>query len=162
MAITLNDALDSPFETRKRLSELPCVVDANVAYAWEDEASYWITLDPLPAFAALGYSREIVRLVLHRASVPPNVYPHDYAGRSWEHRNPDGSLCLWYPRDPVELRWTRDRDVADLVALVQRHLIGEEYQRRNGTWPWEDAPHGDRRQRHPITSDALREVVSDA
>jgi hypothetical protein len=37
--------------------------------------------------------------------------------------------------------WTRG--FIDYVAVVQRHLFNEEFNRRYDYWPVEDAPHGD-------------------
>lgn len=74
----------------------------------------------------------------------------------WE--NLFGSLCLWYPRDPDHLRWWWEDGLDVYLRLVQRHLWSEEYWRRHGHWPVEDAPHGHRPdgRPHPIRTPALR------
>lgn len=55
-----------------------------------------------------------------------------------------GGLCLWYPNDPRRWRWTWDDGFDTYLLLVQRHLWAEQYRRRHGDWPAEDAPHGER------------------
>jgi hypothetical protein len=63
-----------------------------------------------------------------------------------------GGLCLWYPGDPKAWRWTWDDGFDTYLLLVQRHLWAEEYSRRHGHWPVEDAPHGERSdgRSHPL------------
>jgi hypothetical protein len=63
-----------------------------------------------------------------------------------------GALCLWYPRDPSRLQWSWRQGLDGYVRLVQKHLWSEEYYRRTGVWPAEDAPHGRRSdgRSHPI------------
>lgn len=161
MAFALADILDRPFEARRHFVTISGVVDASVISSMQDEVSFWLTLDPFGATEKYGYPREIVRIVFYRGRGEPLVYPSDLQRRQWEHRNPDGSLCLWYPRDPDELRWTINDPIDTYIMAIQRHLFGEEVCRRRGAWPWEDAPHGERPGGHPITSDVLREVVAD-
>ena len=50
-----------------------------------------------------------------------------------------GALCLWFPDDPLHLRWSWAKGFVDFVRIVQRHLWYEEFWRRNGKWPVEDA-----------------------
>lgn len=65
-----------------------------------------------------------------------------------------GDLCLWYPNDPRSLRWEWDDGLVAYITIVHRHLQAEEFWRRTGTWPAEDAPHGD--GPHPIRTEAMR------
>ena len=69
-----------------------------------------------------------------------------------------GPLCLEYPFDPPHLRWHWSDGLVPYLRMVQRHLWSEEYWRRHGAWPIEDAPHGDRPDgaAHPILSKQLR------
>jgi hypothetical protein len=58
------------------------------------------------------------------------------------HRYDDGSLCMWYPLDPRELRWvSRDR-AASLIAHIAAHLVKEEWYRKTGDWVGEEIWHG--------------------
>lgn len=59
------------------------------------------------------------------------------------HRNPDGSLCLWYPKDSASRRWTRNDGGKMLLGIVVRHLRWEAIYLRTGVWPGFEAPHGD-------------------
>lgn len=72
-----------------------------------------------------------------------------------------GALCLWYPRDPAHLRWSWRQGLDGYLRLVQKHLWSEEYYRRTGAWPAEDAPHGRRSDGHPhpITTPNLQRTA---
>jgi hypothetical protein len=58
------------------------------------------------------------------------------------HRYPDGSLCMWYPNDPPELRWNLSDGAGQLIAGVAAHLIREEWYRRTGEWIGDEVRHG--------------------
>jgi hypothetical protein len=58
------------------------------------------------------------------------------------HRNPDGSLCLWYPKDSERRRWTHGSGGKKLLGIVIRHLHWEADYNRTGVWPGLEAPHG--------------------
>jgi hypothetical protein len=62
----------------------------------------------------------------------PSKSPHRYA---------DGSLCMWHPRYQPEKRWTRRDGAAALLGHVVAHLLREEWWRRTGEWPGEEAAH---------------------
>jgi hypothetical protein len=53
---------------------------------------------------------------------------------SSRHRYEDGSLCMWHPDDPPELRWKPEDGLADLVEMVRRHLFREAYWREKDKW----------------------------
>ncbi|KAA0930766.1 hypothetical protein FGF04_29025 [Streptomyces apricus] len=80
----------------------------------------------------------------------PEDFPRVHAkpGASSKHRHlPDDALCLWYPLDPAERRWTSSRGLLDLIEIVRTHLFLEHYWRltggeSSGQWLIEDAPHG--------------------
>lgn len=95
-----------------------------------------------------------VRVVLTPAGVsaqevtiefPPDSrdVPHIWVpGPTSPHRYADGTLCIWYPDDPPEQRWTwRDGGVA-LAGHICAHLIREAWWRQTGEWAGEEAPHG--------------------
>ncbi|MEV0695836.1 hypothetical protein [Streptomyces sp. NPDC050388] len=58
------------------------------------------------------------------------------------HRNPDGSLCLWYPKDSTARRWRPGDGGVKLLAIIVRHLCWEAEYQRTGSWPGFEAPHG--------------------
>lgn len=81
----------------------------------------------------------------------PEVFALDGDRRSL-HRNPpwdddvegaSAHLCLYFPRDPEERRWTVDHGLVGLFDLARWHLACEHVWRENDVWPTEDAPHGD-------------------
>ncbi|MFI1386689.1 hypothetical protein [Embleya sp. NPDC020886] len=101
------------------------------------------TLRPLPAFERENYPTERVRIVI-RHDHTIHAFPLDSAHRAFKHRNPAPveDLCLQYPDDDTALRWIPDDGLEPLITLIHRHLLYEEAWRRTGTWPAEDAPHG--------------------
>lgn len=71
-------------------------------------------------------------------------FPVVYAGEMNDspHRYGDGSLCLYYPDDPPEQRWTHDKNLAVLIVLVQDHLFLEDAYADTGEWMAPQAEHG--------------------
>jgi hypothetical protein len=68
------------------------------------------------------------------------------------HRNPprdpgtddcSANLCLYFRDDPAERRWSAEYGLLELFDLARRHLAAEHIWRKTGTWPFEDAEHGD-------------------
>ena len=57
------------------------------------------------------------------------------------HRYGDGSLCMWYPADPPERRWTFDDGLNALLGHVAVHLVKEQTWRDTGEWLGDEAPH---------------------
>lgn len=79
----------------------------------------------------------------------PEDYPRVYADADAEspHRMPDGSLCLFYPGDPVDRRWRADLGLLALLDLTADHLYFETYWRHTGgaaggQWLGPEAAHG--------------------
>lgn len=109
-----------------------------------------VTFDPPPELAGAGYGAE-----RGRVSVWPDgtvlAFPLG-PERRWRHRQPSplgpafgklaGELCLYYPDDPRALQWAWEDGFDQYVTRVHRHLFFEEFWRRNGQWPVEEAPHG--------------------
>lgn len=59
------------------------------------------------------------------------------------HRYDDGSLCMWYPRDPLERRWVFDDGLMALLGQVAAHLVKEHLWRITGRWPGDEVLHAD-------------------
>lgn len=83
----------------------------------------------------------------------PQVFALD-GERTSLHRNPpfdegtEGSsahLCLYYRNDPSERRWTPEYGLIELFDIARRHLAAEHVWRQEGSWPIEQAPHGEGR-----------------
>lgn len=80
----------------------------------------------------------------------PCDYPRVFAdpGLPSKHRMPDDdALCLYYPLDPPEMRWTPDKGLLGLLDLVVDHLGYEAYWRATGgpdggVWLGDEAEHG--------------------
>lgn len=70
----------------------------------------------------------------------PRVYADRYDGSP--HRYADGSLCLYYPLDPVQRRWTPDKGLRSLISLAADHIFFEDWHRQTGEWIAPHAPHG--------------------
>jgi hypothetical protein len=60
--------------------------------------------------------------------LPPVDYPRVHAepGAASPHRMPDDdAMCLWYPADPHERRWTANKGLLDLLDIITSHLLYE-------------------------------------
>jgi hypothetical protein len=66
-----------------------------------------------------------------------------------KHTYGDDSLCMWFPADPPERRWTVAKGLLALIEMALVHLFRERYVIATGErWPGEEAPHGpDERKR---------------
>jgi hypothetical protein len=95
-----------------------------------------------------------VSLTVTPHGVPPRTVRIEFAPGSPEvprvfadgppdspHRYNDGSLCMWYPHDPNDLRWSRRDGAAALVGYIALHLVREQWWRETGDWPGPEAPH---------------------
>ena len=166
MGTQLKEVIDRPNEIVADLVVSQVVfglVNASVVRADPDLVTLYIELRPWPPMAREGYPVERLGLVIQRSGAT-YVFPHAVE-RRWNHlyRLADlglGYLCLWYPRDPQALRWSWSDGLESLLSIVHRHLMGEEYWRRNGVWPWEDAPHGDEPKAapHPIRTATMAQI----
>lgn len=144
--IGLIDVLGDPDAAASALEELDCVGSAAVGRVGEDRVMLRVTVLPHDSsgyFIAEGYPIEEVNVVV-RSSGQIHAVPKSGKGRTWKHRNGSADLCLWDPLDPVTIRWSWEDGLAEYVRIVARHLIYEEYWRREGRWPVEDSPHGHR------------------
>jgi len=86
---------------------------------------------------------------VHHYGLPAHDYPTVRAdpGAKSKHRNPDGTLCLYYPGDPPERRWTCELGLLVLLNLVAEHLFAELHWwatrgSHGGEWILDEAPHG--------------------
>ena len=50
------------------------------------------------------------------------------------HRYGDGTLCIWYPDDPVLERWVVEDGLLMLLGLIIAHLFREAWWRETGEW----------------------------
>ena len=57
------------------------------------------------------------------------------------HRYDDGTLCMWFPRDPDERKWTFDLGLLDLLDTVVGHLFREAWWREKGEWLGPEVAH---------------------
>ncbi|MEV4032311.1 hypothetical protein [Streptomyces umbrinus] len=103
--------------------------------------------EPDPVDVRIRFYKEPPYLTYsQRAEDFPRV--HAKPGVPSKHRYSfDDALCLWYPLDPEERRWTSSKGLLDLIEIVRTHLFLEHYWRLtggepDGQWLTEDAPHG--------------------
>ncbi|MBT2441055.1 hypothetical protein J7E93_13240 [Streptomyces sp. ISL-36] len=146
MAYPLNQVLAAPAEAANHLLHASTVYGVEQAIGRTGpggSALLELTLRPLPALERENYPVERVRVVI-RPDHTVHAFPLVSANRAFKHRNPPPlqDLCLQYPSDDAALRWIPEDGLEPLVTLVHRHLLYEEAWRRTGTWPAEDAPHG--------------------
>jgi len=69
----------------------------------------------------------------------PSVYVDHGDG---VHRFADGALCLYYPRDMAQRRWTSEKGLRALISLAADHLFFEDVYRDTGEWIAPQAEHG--------------------
>jgi hypothetical protein len=106
-----------------------------------------------------------VRVVFHERppypcyGLPWHDYPRVFADprQLSKHRMPDDSLCLYYPWDPPERRWTADNGLVQLFEIVANHLFYEQWWRHTGghnggEWLGDEAEHGFPNERRPLTA----------
>jgi hypothetical protein len=152
--IGVREVLNDPLAVAEHLTSTMWGTDVRVAHDDGNFVVFEVTFAPLAALADEGYSPETARISIW--STGRIVAIPTGARRTWKHRQPYAgdvfeSLCLWYPNDPRGLRWDWTDGLEEYFAIVRRHLLSEEWARRNGgRWPVEDAPHG--RGPHPITT----------
>jgi hypothetical protein len=106
-----------------------------------------VGVDPDTVFGVVGYGgvievpfydeRHIFALVVGDTALVfadgPQESPHRYARMA---------LCMWYPDDPTNARWTPDNGIDDLLYRVRNHLFREAWWRETKEWLGVEAPHG--------------------
>lgn len=58
------------------------------------------------------------------------------------HRYDCGCLCIWYPWDSKDQRWSYDDGLLHLLVLIEAHLFKEAWWRLCGEWLGPEVPHG--------------------
>lgn len=141
MAIPLNRVLRSPEAVAEEISTGQYGVTLRFVGRKDRQVLFEGSFVPPAAFAKERYPFEIAHILVGPQGDVWTV-PKE-SSRSWEHRNgPGGELCLWFEGDPRELRWEWEDGFDAYVAIVHRHLVYEEFFRREGRWPVEAAEHG--------------------
>ncbi|HEY6935143.1 MAG TPA: hypothetical protein VI452_17210 [Marmoricola sp.] len=167
MVLALSDVLQDPAHACRVLEDelFGVAVDRVLVPRRYGGVVLDLSFTPLPELAIEGYGSEQCRV-----SVRPggDIYAFPLgAPRTWRHRNPSplgsrfgylaGDLCLWYPQDSRSLRWEWGDGLEQYVTRAYRHLFYEEYARRTGEWPIEDAPHAEPNTgAHPVRSAFMR------
>lgn len=59
----------------------------------------------------------------------------------WPHRYHDGSLCMWFPRDPPDQRWLLEDGLMTLIGYIEAHLFREVWWLENDEWLGPEAGH---------------------
>jgi hypothetical protein len=121
------------FQAKLRfIREVQQVVDGPVAIVKpspEHRGGFAVSFTVTPA----GVPIRTVRIELAPGSPEvPRVFVDGPADSP--HRYSDGSLCMWYPRDPIELRWSRRAGAAPLVGCIALHLVREQWWRETSEW----------------------------
>lgn len=62
------------------------------------------------------------------------------------HRFDDGSLCMWYWRDPPEQRWLFDEGLLSLINHAIIHLFKEAWFIEHGEWLGDEITHDPRKE----------------
>jgi len=84
-----------------------------------------------------------VRIVFRdvRPETPSVFVVGDERRGGWPHRYHDGSLCMWYPRDPGEQRWLLKDGLMALIGYIEAHLFREVWWLENDEWLGPEAGH---------------------
>jgi hypothetical protein len=78
------------------------------------------------------YETRRIRIVFNAGE--PAAFVNVFADGPTEspHRYGKDRLCLWYPKDPPELRWLPDHRLVGLIEVARRHLFREAWWRQTG------------------------------
>ena len=155
--ITLKDILDRPEEVCSYIvNQLYVVTSAEVVKNRYRCVILRVIFRPIIELLNEDFPEETVGIEVHRDG---QIWatPHNALTRRWKHHNVLSDLCLWYPQDPRRLRWEWEDGFIAYLGIVSRHLQAEEWYRRYGYWPFEDAPHGHNSEGsyHPILSEQI-------
>jgi len=165
--LAFKDVLEDPARMRRVLqNELFGITIDHLLEAQRGGIALDMTCTPLPELEVAGFQHERARIAIWPSGA---IYSYPLgSARTWHHRYPSplgsefgplaGEVWLWYPKDPRYLGWGGEGGLEQYVARVYRHLFYEEYYRREGQWPVEDAPHDDpvTGGAHPICSAFMR------
>ena len=86
------------------------------------------------------YDERVIRIRFSGVSDTPSVLAD--GPKESPHRYSDGSLCMWYPDDPIERRWVFSDGLVSLIGLTIVHLFQEAWWRETGEWAGQEVPHG--------------------
>ena len=86
------------------------------------------------------YEARRIRIRFSGMSDVPAVYAD--GPQESPHRYPDGSLCMWFPKDPIDCRWVFKDGLLNLIGLAMAHLFREAWWRETGEWAGEEVGHG--------------------
>jgi hypothetical protein len=61
----------------------------------------------------------------------------------FRHRWREGNMCMWFPSDAPEKKWTVDKGLLALIEMALVHVFKERYAKEHPGEPWlgEEAPH---------------------
>lgn len=107
--------------------DLRCV---NVKRGYE----YRVTV-PVP-----HYGSRKIRIKFSGSSDVPSVIAD--GPQESRHRFSNGSLCMWYPWDPIDRRWVYEDGLLSLLGLIMAHLFKEAWWQETGEWLGEEVGHG--------------------
>ena len=114
---------------RGAMSQFPNLVGSRIGGGYEYRATV-----PVP-----HYEAGKIHIRFSSKSDVPSVFANGSKGSP--HRYPDGSLCMWYPGDPIDRRWVFDDGLLHLIGLIITHLFKEAWWRETGEWVGEEVPH---------------------
>jgi hypothetical protein len=91
-----------------------------------------------------GFDSRMVEIVFSKQSTTyPDVYvdgPEDSPHR-YRVGGEESTLCMWYPQDPPDQKWTLEDGLHELLALIAAHLFREAWWREYGEWLGPVSPH---------------------
>ena len=138
MAYPLSDVLADPKQAARDIEHDGIVFGVRAATGRTTRygaAILEMTLEPQDGLRDDGYPSERVRVVV-LCDERTCAYVLSARERRFKHRNPapSRSLCLFYDRDLLALRWLPVDGLGEFITIVRRHLVFEEAWRRTGEW----------------------------
>lgn len=74
-------------------------------------------------------SKGVTILFCRYKELDPKVLVKD--SLRYKHIYQDGSLCMWYPKDPEEMRWVFQDGLLGLLKMIEDHLFKEAWWAEN-------------------------------
>lgn len=87
-------------------------------------------------------AREPRVFALNGPTESPHRQPEPELGNNSPEDGGCRELCLYYNRDPVDLRWRAELGLVSLFDVARQHLGAEHSWRAGLGWPLPEAPHG--------------------
>ena len=99
----------------------------------DGECSYVVSVS-VPGY----HKSQLVRIVFDGKY--PDIYTPGLTGlrHVFDKASSTPRLCVWYPFDPPDRKWTFDKGLLQLLDMIKMHLFKEMRYKETGRWPGEE------------------------